>query len=107
MSQPNSSSATSVTDRSIHILPASATMVGVCMTVISIVRVLHDRAFLIAHVVAIASVAFLVSSFCAYFAIRGKGNSRRIEIAAERFFLGGLILVTGAGLIVAIEIPMR
>ncbi len=79
-------------------------MVGVCITVVSIVSVLHKDASLVARVVAVASLAFLVSSFCAYFAIRASGAAQRLENVAERFFLAGLVLVTVAVIVIAFEI---
>jgi hypothetical protein len=80
-------------------------MVGVCMTVLSVSRLADDGVFALGHLVAVASVLFLGSSFCAYFAIRGGGRSRRAELVAEWFFLAGLVLATAAGLLIAIELP--
>ena len=97
----------SVNDRPIHILPAAATMVGVCMTVISIVRVLHQGGVLVAHVVAFASLAFLTSSLTAYFAIRTRGRGARFEIFAEWCFLLGLVLLTVAVVVITFEIRAR
>lgn len=97
----------SVSDRPIHILPAAATMVGVCMTVISIVRVLHEGGVLVAHVVAIASLSFLSSAFAAYFAIRRAAKAARLEVLAERCFLSGLVLLTFAVVVIAVEIQTR
>jgi hypothetical protein len=105
MSERQSEPRWSTAERSIHILPASATMVGVCMTVLSVSRLADDGVFALGHLVAVASVLFLGSSFCAYFAIRGGGRSRRAELVAEWFFLAGLVLATAAGLLIAIELP--
>jgi len=97
----------SVSDRPIHILPAAATMVGVCMTVISIVRVLHQGGVIVAHVVAFASLAFLTSALTAYFAIRRNRRGARFEIFAEWCFLAGLVLLTVAVIVITFEIRAR
>jgi len=96
-----------VKDRPIHILPAAATMVGVCMTAISIVRVLREGGVLVAHVVAIASLAFLTSAVTAYLAIRRANKAARLEVFAERCFLTGLVLLTVAVLVITVEIQLR
>ena len=106
-SDPPSNGDLTVNERPIHILPAAATMVGVCMTVISIVRVLQKGGVLVAHVVAFASLAFLTSSVTAYFAIRKRGQGARFELFAEWCFLLGLVLLTVAVLVIAFEIRAR
>lgn len=89
--------------RAIHILPAASTLVGVCMTIISVVRIFHGRAPLVAHVVTIANLAFLISAFCAYGAIRAK-RPTRLEALAELTFLLGLLLLTAAGLVMTLQV---
>ncbi|MES1183744.1 MAG: hypothetical protein ABUL60_08000 [Myxococcales bacterium] len=96
-----------ITDRPIHILPAAATMVGVCMTVISVVRIVQKGGVLVAHVVAFASLAFLSSSISAYFAIRRRNAIAKFEIFAEWCFLAGLVLLTFAVIVIAFEIRAR
>ncbi len=78
-------------------------MVGVCMTVVSIVKVLHGKRFELAAIVSIASVIFLVSTFCAYVALR-KEQPSHVDAAAEYLFLAGLVLITVAGCLLAVEI---
>jgi hypothetical protein len=73
------------------------------MTVVSIVKVLHGKRFAVAVLVSIASVTFLASTFCAYVALRHERPSR-IDAIAEYLFLSGLVLITVAGLLFAIEI---
>lgn len=89
--------------RSTHIFPAASTMVGVCMTVVSIVKVLHGKKFDLAAIVSVASVIFLVSTFCAYVALRHEKPSH-VDTAAEYLFLAGLVLITVAGCLLAVEI---
>ncbi len=78
-------------------------MVGVCMTVVSIVKVLHGKRFALAALVSIASVVFLMSTFCAYVALRNERPSR-VDAVAEYLFLAGLVLITVAGFLLAVEI---
>lgn len=89
--------------RSTHIFPAASALVGVCMTVVSIVKVLHAKRFAVAGIVSIASVLFLVSTFCAYVALRHETPSR-VDVVAEYLFLAGLVLITVAGVLLAVEI---
>lgn len=89
--------------RSAHIFPAASTLVGVCMTVVSIVKAFHGKRFAVAAIVSIASVLFLVSTFCAYVAIRHERPSR-IDAVAEYLFLAGLVLITVAGFLLAVEL---
>jgi hypothetical protein len=78
-------------------------MVGVCMTVVSIVKVLHGKRFTLTALVCAASVVFLVSTFCAYVALRNERPSR-VDAVAEYLFLAGLVLITVAGFLLAVEI---
>jgi len=78
-------------------------MVGVSLTVVSIVKVLHGKRFVLSCLVSVTSVVFLVSTFCAYIALREEKPSK-IDAAAEYLFLAGLVLVTLAGFLLAVEI---
>ena len=89
--------------RSVHVFPAASTLVGVCMTVVSIVKVLHGKRFALTALVSVASVMFLVSTFCAYVALR-QDRPSKVDAAAEYLFLGGLVLVTVSGFLFAAEI---
>jgi hypothetical protein len=73
------------------------------MTVISIVKAFHGNRFLVAGLVSVASVMFLVSTFCAYVALR-HDQSTRVDDVAEYLFLAGLVMITLAGFMIAIEI---
>lgn len=94
-------------ERPIHILPAAATMVGVCMTAISLVRIVQKGGVLVAHVVAFASLAFLASAVAAYLAIRRRSKGAPFETFAEWCFLGGLVLLTFAVIVITFEIRTR
>jgi amino acid transporter len=77
---------------STHILPTSATMVGVCMTVLSIghlgrggeARVVIDK------LLAGDAVVFLASALLSFMSIRGGHANGRLESHAEVVFIAGL-----------------
>jgi hypothetical protein len=89
---------TSRSNLSHHILPTSATMVGVCMTVISIIKLVGTRAFpYIDHLLAIASLLFLLSAAFSYYAIRHENEFRlsaSVENIADIVFMSGLAIMT-------------
>ena len=75
-----------------------------------IVRVLHEGGVLVAHVVAVASLALSDQRLHGRLAIRGTAGARRAEryeLLAERCFLAGLVLLTVAVIIITIEIRMK
>jgi hypothetical protein len=78
-------------------------LVGVCMTVVGIVKAFHGKGFVVSAVVSVASVVFLLSTFCAYTALR-HDKPTLVDAVAEYLFLGGLVLVTVAGIMIAVEI---
>ena len=85
-------------DVSIHILSVSAAMVGVCLTVIGLIRIVITLGTLdtIAdNLLAVASLIFLVSCFCSYWALRTRGTRRMhtLERTADTLFLLGLSLM--------------
>jgi hypothetical protein len=92
-------------DISIHILSVSAAMVGVCLTVIGLIRIvitLGKFDTIADNILAVASLIFLVSCFCSYWALRTRGSRRmhRLErIADAAFLLGLLMMVAVCGVI--------
>lgn len=89
-----------------HILPTSATMAGVCITVISIVRLIesrHSTRTIIDNLMAINGLVFLVSCFLSYISIRRPRLSVRYERYADLFFLFGLLLMVLGGFYLAWE----
>lgn len=93
-------------DLSHHILPNSATMVGVCIMVISIVKGFRsDMAkLLIDDVLAIDSVLFMVSALLSFWSIRSDNSSARLERWAEIIFLLGLASMTVITVLFSFEI---
>lgn len=89
-----------------HILTTSATMLGVCMTVLSLGQLDDDRMsyWLIDKLVAVAAILFLASSLYSFLSLRQSGHAlakaTRYERRAEWVFMSGLgLLALGAGLL--------
>jgi len=91
---------------STHILPTSATMVGVCMTVVSIVKLVHPAGIghLIDRLLAADSIVFLVSAIASFVSMRRSAGAARIERWAEATFLFALGLVAVATVALSFEI---
>jgi hypothetical protein len=93
-------------DLSHHILPNSATMVGACIMVISIVKSLTPGTanYLIDKALAIDSILFMVSALLSFLSIRLDRSSVMLERLAEIIFLLGLISMTVITVIFSFEI---
>ncbi len=91
---------------SAHILPTSATMIGVCMTVVSIVKIVHlsGIGLLIDKLLAANSIIFLTSAILSFSSMRRTEGGARLERWAETTFLFALGLVAIAAVILALEI---
>jgi hypothetical protein len=87
-----------------HILPAAATMAGVCITVVSVIKLTElSRAFttFIDDILAIDSVLFLASCFLSYLSLRADKIGPALEQGADALFMLGLtIMVVCAFLLV-------
>ena len=88
-----------------HILPTSATMVGVCMTVISIVKLLHigPAGMWIDKLLAIDSFTFLASAGFSYFSMRNEALER-FEKHADLAFMIGLMGMAICAFLLAFEL---
>lgn len=82
-------------DLSGHILPTSATMVGVCVTAIGIIRLMHAGTvgFYVDKLLAIDSVLFVICSAFSFYSARNTQRSAQLENIAESIFLAGLTLL--------------
>jgi hypothetical protein len=106
MNPPESDAPVVERDIAIHIFTASAALVGVCLTVISIVgRITAGTTVhrLEDDLLAVDAMVFLTSCLLSYGAlrVRGKGRMHRLETAADIVFIIGLCgLVLACGLIV-------
>lgn len=86
-------------DLCLHIFTASAALVGVCLTVIGLLRVViaTTKVGTIADdLLAGDATLFMVSCLLAYWALRSRSVRRmhRLEKAADAIFLTGLLLMT-------------
>jgi hypothetical protein len=88
-----------------HILPTSAQLVGVCVTVISLVKLLHigQVGYLLDKLVAIDAVLFTISAVLSYVSIRG-GRFTHWERHADQFFIFGLVGLGVCAVLLAFEL---
>ncbi|MBB4864876.1 hypothetical protein HNP46_003752 [Pseudomonas nitritireducens] len=82
-------------DICIHIFTVSATMVGVCLTVIGIIRViltLRQEDLLIDDLVASNMLLYMLSAFCSYWSLRTHRTRRGLQVirVADMVFLVAL-----------------
>jgi multisubunit Na+/H+ antiporter MnhF subunit len=89
---------------SLHILPTSATMVGVCMTMVGLVKLMEVRAgpSHVDEIFAIDALGFLASALASYVAIRQ--NHRHWEQIADVIFVLALIAMAVGGGFFAFEL---
>ena len=90
-----------------HILPTSATMVGVCVTVIGIVRLIeagNTIATIVDNIVAVDSALFLSAALLSYVSLRSPRDEERLETYADLVFLLGLLVMVVASFMLAWEI---
>ena len=85
-------------DLSVHIFMVSATMVGVCLTAVGLIRViinLRGVETIIDTLVALDAVLFVISGLLSYWALRSRKHGRlhRVETIAEKVFLAAMILM--------------
>jgi hypothetical protein len=87
-------------DICVHIFTVSAAMVGVCLTVIGLLRIvisIQKIDTLADDLVAANALVFLAACFSSYWALRTRSSRRmhRLEHLADGLFLVGLGLMTG------------
>jgi len=92
-----------------HILPNSGTMIGVCTTLIGLVKVVevHIGPSRVDEYAALASLLFLASAITSYISIRHPGRpalSLRMEMIADQCFLVGLFAIATISLFFAYEV---
>ncbi len=85
-------------DISIHIFTVSSAMVGVCLTVIGLIRVvitLRKADTIADDLLAIDAVLFLLATLVSYWALRRRSYQRRpvLERAADILFIIALLLM--------------
>jgi len=106
MKNHNYNSCSDSNDLSHHILPNSATMVGVCIMVISIVKSMGPGLanYLIDKALAIDSLLFMISALLSFSSIRLKQSTELLERWAEIIFLLGLVSMTLITVVFSFEI---
>ena len=87
-------------DISVHVFTVSAAMVGVCLTVIGLIRVvltLHAVNTVADDLLGLDALLFLAACLLSYAALRTRGTRRmhRVEKMADRIFIAALLLMTG------------
>lgn len=92
-----------------HILPVSGTMIGVCTTLVGLVKIAevkHGPSH-VDEYAAIAAVTFFASALTSYLSIRlsnRAGLSVRIEQIADMIFFCGLVGITLVATLFAYEV---
>jgi hypothetical protein len=90
-----------------HILPTSATMLGVCITVLSIGKLAPHGSlhWMFDKLLALTSLVFLTSAALSFASIRSHAKSAQREAAAESIFLAGLALLGVVTLVIVFAVP--
>ena len=92
-----------------YIFSVSAGMVGVCITVIGLFRIVSRSAQVDSvadNLLSINALVFLASCFLAYLGLRARAtrNRKRFERAADYLFLAGLTMMSVVGVLIAYEV---
>lgn len=89
------------------ILPTAATMIGVCITTISLIKLLeHFKGVVFAdEILEVDSLLFLVSAFVSYVSMRMDQKLKGLETAADIVFLVAMGVMVIAIIILGIELP--
>ncbi len=92
-------------DLSRHILPTSAQLVGVCLTVISLIKVLHIGRVgsLLDRFLAIDALLFTISTTLSYASMRSR-DVNQLEKYADQFFMLGLLELGVCAVLLAFEL---
>ena len=91
---------------SAHILPASATMIGACLTAlyISLLGPRGDLRTVIDKLLAVDALVFLVSALLSFLSMRSRRMGLRYETRAELIFVAGLGLLALGAVVLAFAI---
>jgi hypothetical protein len=89
------------------ILPTAATMIGVCITTISLIKLLeHFKGAVFAdEILEVDSFLFLVSAFVSYVSMRLDQKLKSLEAAADIVFLVAMGVMVIAIIFLGIELP--
>jgi hypothetical protein len=92
-------------DICVHIFSVSATMVGVCLTVIGIIQVvitLRQENLIFDDLVAVNMLFYLIAAFCSYWSLRThrlRRGRRMLHVADTMFLIALVFTAINAGLI--------
>jgi uncharacterized membrane protein len=89
---------------SIHILPTSSNLLGLCFVILTFIKVLklaHET--IIDELVTVGIVLFFIASFFSYVSMRAERRGQLFEKVADGFFLTGLFLLSITSVLVAYE----
>jgi hypothetical protein len=91
---------------SAHILPTSATMIGVCLTAlyISLLGPAGTSRVMVDKLLAVDALVFLVSATLSFVSMRSGRRTRRFEARAEAIFLAGLGLLAMVAMVLAFAV---
>ncbi|MDT4859142.1 hypothetical protein FQZ97_936410 [compost metagenome] len=94
------------TGLSAHILPTSATMIGVCLTAlyISLLSPFSAGRMVVDKLLAVDALVFLVSAVLSFLSMRVHGRAARFESLAENVFIGALGLLALGALVLAFAV---
>jgi hypothetical protein len=92
-----------------HILPNSATMIGVCVTAVGLVKIAegHIGPSNVDIYFALTAIIFLGSAVLSYMSVRTSGPSRGtaiVERMADAMFMAGLLAMTLIATLFAYEV---
>jgi hypothetical protein len=87
-----------------HILPTSSNLLGLCFVILSFIKLskIADET-IIDEISAVAIVFFFASSLLSYVSMRSERARESYEKAADIIFFGGLLLLAGISIAVALE----
>jgi hypothetical protein len=85
------------TDVARHVFTGSTTMIGVCITIIALFRVMKiGMKTYVDEVLGVDNFIFIAASICSYMAIRSEKNARMERFADILFFAGmAVMLIVG------------
>jgi len=106
---PTSNAERRETELAVHIVSLSAMLVGVCLTVIGVIRVALDLGNWSTpadNILAVDAVLFLIACLLAYASLRTRQRSRRraLERLADLGFITALTIMTAVCGLVAFEL---
>lgn len=86
-----------------HIFTGSTTMIGVCITVIALFRVMKVSMQTYAdELLSIDNFVFIAAALLAYSSMR-RENNRRLEYWADRLFFAGMIVMLLVGILIVLS----